>query len=170
MNNHTGWSPHGLTTRWCRHHQEPRLLHDRPPPPPPQWQESACTRGSCCAWTEEFKSSASQKIMRSFQPWQPAFKAGGVASVESGCLTSREQQLQNKTFWFQRLTRFCSGACVGHLRPSFCAGYRCHCQLHPLTCWPTWKGSTQMGQLPLVDSSTVRVSRAWQWSDRKVII
>ena len=73
-------------------------------------------------------------------------------------------------FWFQKMARFCSGACVGHLRPSFCAGYRCHCQLHPLTCWPTWKGSTQMGQLPLVDSSTVRVSRAWQWSDRKVII
>ena len=107
----------GLTTSWCRNHQEPRLLHDRPPPPPPQWQESACTRGSCCAWTEEFKRSASQKIMRSFQPWQPAFKAGGVASVESGCVTSREHQLQNKIF-FQRLTRFCSGACVGHLRPA----------------------------------------------------
>ena len=116
---------------------------------------------------EEFKRSASQ-IMRSFQPWQPAFKAGRAASMESWCVTSREQQLQKETFiwgllwWFELLWQGYSSTFWFSFE-AFISVLNIDVQSTHwmITCWPTWKGSIQMGQLLLVDSSTVRVSRAW---------
>ena len=50
----------GLTTCCGRRHQDLRLLHRSPSPP--QFQESACTRGRCCAWTEEVGSSRGVRV------------------------------------------------------------------------------------------------------------